>query len=358
MSTKIVCSKASLPTVTIAIPTYNEADCIKKVIKGFFNNTYDNLVEILVGDGGSTDNTREIVEQLSLIDARVKLINNPEQLQSSALNLMLKEAKGDIFLRADAHCDYALDYIEKCVEALQKTKAINVGGAQRFVATEAFQSGVALASKSLLGHGGAKYRNILYNGYADTVFLGCFWKQDLLKLGGYANQNTNEDAELNLRLRKINSESIYISSDIKVEYFPRKTWSSLFKQYFRYGRGRYLTGIKHKDNLQIRGKLSFLFVFTVVTLLFLDFLFSKFNLPIKEFIITLIVIPLAESCRVIWEYKNSFATEIWRGQRHKIPSLLSSWFYCSITLWTLPLAHFSGYGYQLLKHKFLRIQQW
>ncbi|MDR9415825.1 MAG: hypothetical protein RI564_06045, partial [Gracilimonas sp.] len=40
------------PTVTVAIPALNEEDHIERVISGFLNSDYSNLVEILVADGG------------------------------------------------------------------------------------------------------------------------------------------------------------------------------------------------------------------------------------------------------------------------------------------------------------------
>ena len=173
---------------------------------------------------------------------------------------MIAEAKGDIFLRADAHSEYAPDYVEKCVQALLETEADNVGGAQRFVAENTFQAGVAIASNSVLGSGGAKYRDINYDGYADTVYIGCFWRKALLEVGIQSNnfdlyaievfdtsQITNQDAELNQKLLDKNPQAIYISSDIQVWYYPRQTWKALWIQYFKYGRGRYLTTIKHPE---------------------------------------------------------------------------------------------------------------
>lgn len=62
------------PTVTVAIPTYNEADHIESVIRGFLQTSYPKLLEILVADGGSQDETQALVKKLSLADSRVKLI--------------------------------------------------------------------------------------------------------------------------------------------------------------------------------------------------------------------------------------------------------------------------------------------
>jgi succinoglycan biosynthesis protein ExoA len=367
------------PTISLAIPAYNESAHIEKLIRNFLSTKYPNLIEIFIADGGSTDGTQEIVNKLSLEDSRVKLLHNPLKLQSAGLNLILQECTGDIFLRADAHSDYAPDYIEKCVEALLQSKALNVGGAQRFVAKTSFQAGVALASKSILGNGGAKYRNPEYNGCAETVYLGCFWRQPLLQLSGYdvdatpnedsemnlrikeyfdPSQITNQDAELNQRLICCQNNAIYISSDIKVWYYPRKTWKSLWIQYLKYGRGRYRTSSKHKNNSQLRGKLPFLVISAIIFMSAIDLLFANINLHILELIPITLLLPFLESLRVNWKYRNKFKEEIWRGDEEKIPSWLSLWVFCGVTLITMPIAHFSGYGYQLFRHRVLRVDGW
>jgi len=79
------------PTLTVAIPAYNEAANIERVVKGFLSTGYPNLIEIFVADGGSTDGTQDIVKKLSTEDSRVKLLHNPLKIQSAGLNLILQE---------------------------------------------------------------------------------------------------------------------------------------------------------------------------------------------------------------------------------------------------------------------------
>lgn len=355
----MIYSKTENPTVSIAIPVYNESVHIEQLIQGFLLTKYPNLIEIFVADGGSSDGTQEIIKQLSMKDQRVKLIHNIQKIQSAGLNLILKECTGDIFIRADAHSDYAPDYIERCVEALLVSKAKNVGGSQRFVAKTPFQAGVALAARSLLGNGGAKYRNPDYSGYADTVYLGCFWKKDLIALGTYQNNNiTNEDAELNQQFKKIHKNAVYIDSKIRVWYYPRSTWKSLFIQYFKYGRGRYLTSAKYLQDSQIRGKLPFFTFVIIFTLCCLAIFFKSFRLPLKAIILFGLIISSWESLRITWKFNRNFSREIWRGSEEDIPSFVSRFFFCEIVLITMPLAHFYGYAYQLFRHKILRISSW
>lgn len=368
------------PTLSIAIPVYNESVNIERLIKIFLSTEYQNLVEVIVADGGSTDGTQEIVNKLALEDSRIKLLHNPSKSQSAGLNLILEKCTGEVFLRADAHSDYAPDYIERCVEVLAKSKAMNVGGAQRFVAKTPFQAGVALASRSVLGNGGAKYRDPNYNGYAETVYLGCFWKKALLEVAGYnieaatnedtelnirllkyafdPTQITNQDAELNQRLVYKESNAIYISSKICVWYYPRNTSKSLWIQYFKYGRGRYLTSIKHTNNLQLRGKLPFLFISATLLLSLIDFIIPQLSLHTEALIVSGLLFPFVESLRTTLKFRKSFTTEFWRGSEDELPSCLSLWFFCGVTLLTMPIAHFSGYAYQLFRLRVLRVSGW
>ncbi|KAM3105692.1 glycosyltransferase family 2 protein [Phormidesmis sp. 146-33] len=371
-------SVSNCPTVTIAIPTYNESLYIERIIRDFLSTKYSNLVEVLIADGGSNDGTQEIVRKLSLEDERVQLINNPLKLQAAGLNIALEKATGEIFLRADGHSDYASDYIERCVEELLSSGAANVGGAQRFVAKNAFQSGVALSTRSFLGSGGAKYRNPHYDGYADTVYLGCFWRSLLLECSGYCaestpnedyelnlrliatfdvNQVTNQDAELNQRLQLQNSKAIYVSSKIRTWYYPRNSWRSLFVQYFKYGRGRFLTTTKHA-NSKLRGKLPFLVISLSIAAVLFDIAFPQLGLPIEQLIPGAFLLPLLESLRVNLKYSDTFESEFWRGEGSQIPSFLSRWLFCSVAICTMPIAHFSGFAYQLVRHNVFGIKHW
>ena len=346
------------PTVSIVIPTYNEEDNIESVINSFLAAEYSQIVEILVIDGNSTDKTVAKVTKIAIENNLVKLLPNPDKNQSAALNIGLKVCKGDVFLRADAHCIYADNYVDKCIQTLLKTEASNVGGAQRFVAEEKFQAGVALAAKSILGSGGAKYRDPHFNGYVDTVFLGCMWTQILKDIGGYSTQIVNEDAELNQRLLADNPQGIYVSSDIKVWYYPRKTWQALWIQYFKYGRGRYLTSIKHTKKKQLRGQLPFFVISGAVIYLGLDLFLPQINLYSKELFIFGLIAVFGESLRVNLKYNSQFIAEIWRGETEFAPSFINRWINCAIAIMTLPVAHFSGYSYQLIKNKILRIDGW
>jgi len=257
----------SHPLVTIAMPCLNELGFIEACLRSVQGQTYPrDRIEILVADGGSTDGTLGILAGLASADPRIRVIDNPDRIQAAGLNRILDAAKGEVIVRMDVHCEYAPDYVEKCVEVLERTGADNVGGAQRCHGKTEFQKAVCTALRSPLGVGGAAYRNPDNEGFVDTVFLGAYRREVFDRIGPWdAGAITNEDAEFNQRLVESGGK-IYLSRDIIVHYVPRGSLLALARQYFRYGRGRARTLLKHGHFLTIRPMLPFLAVLTFLLL--------------------------------------------------------------------------------------------
>ena len=63
--------------------------------------------------------------------------------------------------------------------------------------------------------GGAKSRSLSFNGLVDTVYLGAWQREYLIKIGGFdENFIRNQDDELSLRIIQ-NGGKIFQSSKIK-----------------------------------------------------------------------------------------------------------------------------------------------
>lgn len=251
----------SLPLVTIAMPAFNEEHFIEACIRSVQAQDYPrDRIEILVADGRSQDRTREILAALAVEDPRIRVIDNPARLQAAGLNQLIREARGEIIVRMDVHCEYAASYVRTCVETLERTGADNVGGAQRARAKTAFQRALCAALTSPLGVGGAGYRDASREGFVDTVFLGAFRRRVFEAIGLYDPRAiTNEDAELNQRLLEAGGK-IYLSREIEVHYYPRASFRSLATQYYKYGRGRARTLLKLGRFPTLRPAIPFLMV--------------------------------------------------------------------------------------------------
>lgn len=329
------------------------------MIDGFIENTYENIVQICIADGGSTDGTRELINEYSEKDSRVILVENPDRFQSYGLNRILEVATGDLFLRADGHCIYDKDYVKESVAALIKSGATNAGGTQRYIAKNRVQAGVAISSKNFFGNGGAKYMDETFEGYADTVFLGCFRTKDLKSIGGFSEINrTNEDAEINLRIKRELNGNVYVSPNIKTWYYPRAGFFNLFKQYFRYGKGRFITNKVHDGNIPYRSKAPFYFVSFMILYGLVDFLFQEKQLGAIYVFVAIILLVLFESMRFSFEKQAYFESDIWNGDDNKVPGSLSNALFCFIALFVMNGAHFLGYGWQMVKNLMKDNPEW
>lgn len=235
----------SNPTVSIVLPTLNEASSIRDCLDALVAQDYDSVVEVLVVDGGSTDATREIVSEVGGI---VRLVDNPRVTAAAAMNVGIRAATGELIVRADAHTLYARDYVRRCVEVMAETGADNVGGPMRPVGTNTFARAVAAVTSTPYGVGPGKFHYSDAREEVDTVYLGCFRRSHLLELGGYDEDRLQwaaEDQELNLRIRESGGR-IVLDPTIRSQYFPRSTPRALARQYANYGMAKASTLAKHR----------------------------------------------------------------------------------------------------------------
>ncbi len=112
------------PLVSVVIPTYNKEKYIGEAVQSALNQTYKNL-EVIVVDDGSTDNTKQVVEELIKKDGRVKYFYQENQGSAAARNKGLQEASGEFVAFLDSDDTYFPYAIEKMIY-LFKTQPENV----------------------------------------------------------------------------------------------------------------------------------------------------------------------------------------------------------------------------------------
>ncbi len=112
---KRVIKRSIKPSVTVLIAAYNEQDVIGNTIINKLRQDYPlDRLEIMVVSDGSSDDTENVVKGIN--DPRVMLLRqSPRAGKTSALNMAVKEATGDIIIFSDANSIYANDAVSTLV---------------------------------------------------------------------------------------------------------------------------------------------------------------------------------------------------------------------------------------------------
>lgn len=90
------------PDVSVCVTTYNHAPFIHRCLSSVLAQSFRGSIELLVGDDGSTDGTREIVAEIAARDGRLRPVFHPENLGPTGnLEALVVLARG----RCIAHLD-------------------------------------------------------------------------------------------------------------------------------------------------------------------------------------------------------------------------------------------------------------
>ncbi|MEX1244597.1 MAG: glycosyltransferase family 2 protein [Thermoanaerobaculia bacterium] len=274
---------APLTTVTVVMPVYNESTSIDESLASVLSQDYpEDLVEILIADGGSQDGT---VERIGRVIAgnperHIRLLNNPRRTAGAALNLMIREAAGEIVVRVDGHAEIAHDYVRSCVQVLKTSDALNVGGCISTAGFGFMGGAIAAALGSFWGNGGARFRSRPADEaeYVDTVPLGAWRRETFDRLGSFEEWRVNEDCEFNARILQAGGR-ILLHPRIKATYFSRRSLRSLAQQYFQYGRLKCRVIACHPRQLRVRQVVPLAFVLMLLAV-FLTERLTRTNTPL------------------------------------------------------------------------------
>lgn len=243
-----------MPLVSVVIPARNEEKFIGGCLKSLVEEQTDypkEGVEILVVDGGSQDKTRKIVNEYIQKYPNIRLLMNEKKFTPFGLNIGIKEANGEIIIRADAHTQYPNGYIGQCVFYLtngyKREKVDNVGGVVTVPSLQDISTIVdgkmnqikarAIAISMSHPFGAASRFRIGSKEpiFVDTVFGGCF-KKEIFKEIGLFNENLkrSQDLEFNLRLQRA-GKKILLIPQIQFRYYPKLNFREFFLHNFEDG---------------------------------------------------------------------------------------------------------------------------
>jgi len=296
------------PFITIIMPIRNEADFIERAIKSVLDNDYPaERMEILVVDGMSNDGTRNVVTNLSKQDGRIRMLDNPKRITPAAMNIGIKAAQGEMFIRVDGHVEIPADFITKSIQCLHEhPQAWVAGGYIKTVADSFVGRTIAAAMQSPIGVGNSRFRLGDYEGWVDTLAFGAHHKWVVDKIGYFDEELVrNQDDEFNLRII-LTGGKIWMSKSIQSKYFSRGSLYKLRKQYFQYGFWRIRTLQKHKRPASFRQIVPLLFVLLLLLTGLAGFLWKPFWILLvieaALYVLTLMIGALDVGRKSGWRY--------------------------------------------------------
>jgi len=262
-----------LMIVSIVCPCRNEVGHIDTFLRAVTQQHATEFdLEILVADGESDDGTAEVLTAWQAKEPRLAIVPNPGRIVSTGLNAAIRRARGAIIVRMDVHTNYAGDYVAQCVRTLQQSGAMCVGGPWLAKGSSLRQGAIAAALGSTFGSGGAKSRRTDYTGSVDTVYLGTWWRNDIIALGGFDEGLVrNQDDELCLRITR-SGGTVWQSGAIRSSYMPRDTLRALSRQFYQYGYWKAAVIRKHRLPASIRQLAPTLFIALLLMLAFVGLL--------------------------------------------------------------------------------------
>lgn len=200
------------PLVSIIIPTYNRAYLIRETLQSIIAQTYSHW-ECIIVDDGSTDNTKEIIDNYLNNDERFCYFKRPEKYPKGAgscRNYGFEKSKGKYIQWIDDDDMISINKIELQVESLE-----SMNNPMVFTTCEwdLFWEGKSMEKKSLFNNvvnlSASNFYQELYKQHTFVPLHSFLMSRELILRSGIWNVQLtlNDDAEFICRIL-VNSEKL------------------------------------------------------------------------------------------------------------------------------------------------------
>jgi len=252
---------SKLPLVTIVTPSYNQGQFLERTIVSILSQDYPNI-EYIVMDGGSTDNSVEIIHKYE--SKLAYWVSEKDKGQSDAINKGWRRANGKYCAYLNSDDELCLGAVSKIVKTfLENPDAGMVYGDYTFVDEE----------NCVIEEGRGKqssFRKLLVDGQMPSIAQpSSFYLTSLVKQVGYIDESLHLSMDYDLLLK--------LAQRSRIVYMPGQV--SLFRLH---GNAKSSTLMeKHwRETLRVKAKYKWIFMTKAV---FHYFRFRIFHLLPRSF---------------------------------------------------------------------------
>lgn len=237
--------------ITVCIPVLNESDFIDELLQSVISAPpYEK--EIIIIDGGSTDDTIEKIKSWQKAHSQLRLIINELKYVSHGFNLAYKSSSSKYISLMGAHAEYPTNYFEKGISILENDEADAVGGPLNQDGRSEKGKIIASCMSSRFGVGDTEFRTTKKRSFVQTVAMAIYKRSVFEKIGLLDEELIrDQDDEFHYRMN-YNGLRILMDPAMEATYYVRDDFRSLWSQYFQYG--LYKPLVFKKVSTQLRGR--------------------------------------------------------------------------------------------------------
>ncbi len=264
------------PTVCIFLPFLNEEKTLAKSLNSLINLDYPrDKLEILAIDDGSTDNSRNIVEEFMKKNSFIKILYHKKNKgKYVALNNGIKNTAAEVIGCLDADSTVDPSSLKKMVHYFQDERVAGVAAGPKINNPKTLFQHI-IQAEFLLEILMKKYLSLFDSLIIIPGPYSFFRKKAIDEVGGFKEAHKTEDIEITMRLQKHHFK-LKSALDVSVYTIGRNTFKKLYKQRLRWGTGFFknLWDYKVLFSKKTYGDLSVLLLLSVLSIFFMLVLLS------------------------------------------------------------------------------------
>ena len=194
------------PPVSVVIPMYNESKNIADCLDSIRACSYAGMVEIIVVDDGSTDDSVAIARSLG-----ARVLNQDHAGKVEALNFGIKEAENEFVVTIDADTVVDTHFLTEIIRPFFESDVVATSGAAKVKNRHTFLGmfqNVEYHHNNLLGSSFSKVFN------TGTWFMGALaaYRKSIMEEVGYFKKDTiTEDMDIVLELKQRGYRTINVA---------------------------------------------------------------------------------------------------------------------------------------------------
>ncbi len=228
--------KGEFTKISIVVTVLDEEKTIGGLLRSLERQT-QSPDEIIFVDGGSKDNTVQLIKAAAKENKKIKLIIKKGATIAQGRNLGIEKAKNEIIAMTDAGCVAHKTWLKKIVEPFKDQSVGIVAGFYRMTGESHFQ-------QALVPYLGIPPEKLDLHGFLPSARSIAFRKEVWQKVGGFNEklERTGEDTLFNYQAKKLGVKLVTVPEALVDWEMPETIWGAVKKFYF-YAKGDAQAGI-------------------------------------------------------------------------------------------------------------------